>query len=161
MPPSARVSALDRPALPAAILALGLVLGGWLNRFSGERGGPRFVIQQTVIVRSRTPDVVMAASQKVSELVAGGVILSSSGDFLMLSETPTNNAVNFLTGAGSFLQQVIFGYTGLRLSDQGVKPAFAPVLPSSIKRIVLRQVKVRGKPYDVVVDSAGLHMNPR
>jgi hypothetical protein len=83
------------------------------------------------------------------------------GPFLMLSETPTNNAVNFLTGAGSFLQQVIFGYTGLRLSDRGVKRAFSPVLPSSIRRLVLRQVKARGKPYDVVVDSAGLHMTPR
>jgi uncharacterized protein len=51
------------------------------NRFPGERAGPRFVIQQTVIVRSRTPDVVMAASQRVSELVAGGVILSSSGEY--------------------------------------------------------------------------------
>jgi hypothetical protein len=51
------------------------------NRFPGERAGPRFVIQQTVIVRSRAPDVVMAASQRVSELVAGGVILSSSGEY--------------------------------------------------------------------------------
>jgi hypothetical protein len=51
------------------------------NRFPGERSGPRFVIQQTVIVRSRAPDVVMAASQRVSELVAGGVILSSSGEY--------------------------------------------------------------------------------
>src|SRR3954454_11158303 len=31
------------------------------------------------------------------------------GPFLMLSETPSNNAVDFLTGAGSFLQQVIYG----------------------------------------------------
>ncbi|MFL5402214.1 MAG: SIMPL domain-containing protein [Gemmatimonadales bacterium] len=51
------------------------------NRFPGERAGPRFVIQQTVIVRSRTPEVVMEASQRVSELVAGGVILSSSGEY--------------------------------------------------------------------------------
>jgi hypothetical protein len=51
------------------------------NRFPGERNGPRFVIQQTVIVRSRAPDVVMAASQRVSELVAGGIILSSSGEY--------------------------------------------------------------------------------
>jgi hypothetical protein len=36
------------------------------NRFPGERAGPRFVIQQTVIVRSRAPDVVMPASQRVS-----------------------------------------------------------------------------------------------
>jgi uncharacterized protein len=51
------------------------------NRFPGERNGPRFVIQQTLIVRSRTPAIVMAASQRVSELVAGGVILSSSGEY--------------------------------------------------------------------------------
>ena len=57
------------------------VSDAFANRFPGERGGPRFVIQQTVIVRSRTPEVVMAASQRVSELVAGGVILSSSGEY--------------------------------------------------------------------------------
>jgi uncharacterized protein len=51
------------------------------NRFPGERSGPRFVIQQTVIVRSRSPDVIMAASQRVSELVADGVVLSSSGEY--------------------------------------------------------------------------------
>jgi uncharacterized protein len=57
------------------------VSDAFANRFPGERGGPRFVIQQTVMVRSRTPDVVLAASQRVSELVAGGVILSSSGEY--------------------------------------------------------------------------------
>ena len=82
------------------------------------------------------------------------------GPFLMLSETPTNNAVNFLTGAGSFLQQVIFGYTGLRLGERGLEPAFAPLLPSHIKRLVLRNIAVRGKRYDVVVDSTGRRMVP-
>jgi len=51
------------------------------NRFQGERGGTRFVIQQTVMVRSDKPDVVLAASQRVSELVSAGVILSSSGEY--------------------------------------------------------------------------------
>ena len=41
------------------------------------------------------------------------------GPFLMLSETPTNDAVNFVTGAGGFLQQVIYGYTGLRMGGAG------------------------------------------
>ncbi len=45
------------------------------------------------------------------------------GPFLMLSETPTNDAVNFVTGAGGFLQQVIYGYTGLRLGDGGTGAA--------------------------------------
>jgi trehalose/maltose hydrolase-like predicted phosphorylase len=82
------------------------------------------------------------------------------GPFLMLSETPTNDAVNFVTGAGGFLQQVIFGWTGLRLGDTGLEPAFAPVLPSRIQRLVLRGIHVRGRRFDVIVDSAGRRMAP-
>jgi trehalose/maltose hydrolase-like predicted phosphorylase len=82
------------------------------------------------------------------------------GPFLMLSETPTNDAVNFVTGAGGFLQQVLFGWTGLRLSEQGLEAAFPPVLPSSVKRLVLRNVYSRGARYDVVVDSTGRQMMP-
>jgi trehalose/maltose hydrolase-like predicted phosphorylase len=82
------------------------------------------------------------------------------GPFLMVSETPTNNAVYFHTGAGSFLQQVIFGYTGLRLGDAGLEPVFPPVLPSRIKRLVLRGIHVRGQQYDVIVDSGGRRIVP-
>jgi hypothetical protein len=57
------------------------VSDAFANRFSGERGGPRYVIQQTVMVRSSSPDVVMAASQRVSELVGAGVVLSSTGEY--------------------------------------------------------------------------------
>jgi protein-glucosylgalactosylhydroxylysine glucosidase len=83
------------------------------------------------------------------------------GPFLMLSETPTNNAVNFVTGAGGFLQQVIFGWTGLRLGDDGLEPAFPALLPSSVKRLVLRNIQSRGKRYDVIVDASGRRMVPR
>jgi len=82
------------------------------------------------------------------------------GPFLMLSETPTNHAVNFLTGAGGFLQQVTFGYTGLRIRSGGLEPQFAAVLPSHIRRVVLRNLHVRGKRYDVILDSAGRRMVP-
>jgi protein-glucosylgalactosylhydroxylysine glucosidase len=82
------------------------------------------------------------------------------GPFLMLSETPTNDAVNFVTGAGGFLQQVIYGYTGLRLGESGLEPAFAPLLPSRITRLVLRNLHNRGKRYDVVVDSGGRRIVP-
>jgi hypothetical protein len=82
------------------------------------------------------------------------------GPFLMLSETPTNNAVNFVTGAGGFLQQVMFGWTGLRLGANGLEPAFPALLPSSVKRLVLRNLTVRGKLYDVTVDATGRRMAP-
>jgi trehalose/maltose hydrolase-like predicted phosphorylase len=82
------------------------------------------------------------------------------GPFLMLSETPTNDAVNFVTGAGGFLQQVIYGYTGLRLGETGLEPAFAPLLPSRITRLTLRNVFNRGRRYDIVVDSSGRRILP-
>ena len=57
------------------------VSDAFANRFQTERTGPRYVIQQTLIVRSADPNAVLAASQRVSELVAAGVVLSSSGEF--------------------------------------------------------------------------------
>jgi hypothetical protein len=55
---------------------------------------------------------------------------------------------------------VIFGYTGLRLGEGGLEPAFAPLLPSRITRLVLRNVYSRGKRYDVIVDSGGRRIAP-
>jgi hypothetical protein len=46
-----------------------------------DRSGPRFVITQTVMVRSSDVDTVIRASQRVSELVGAGIVLSSSGEF--------------------------------------------------------------------------------
>jgi protein-glucosylgalactosylhydroxylysine glucosidase len=83
------------------------------------------------------------------------------GPFLMLSETPDKkDAVNFITGAGGFLQQVLYGYSGLRWGEKGLEPAFDPVLPSHIKRLTLRNVYSRGKRYDVTVDSSGRRIEP-
>jgi protein-glucosylgalactosylhydroxylysine glucosidase len=76
--------------------------------------------------------------------------------FAALSETPSNQAVHFLTGAGAFLQQVVFGWSGLRLSEDGLRPAFRPVLPARIRRLVLRHVAVRGRVFDVVVEGDSL-----
>ena len=41
----------------------------------------RFVIRQTVIVRSSNPQLVLAASQRVGELVSTGVVLSSGAEY--------------------------------------------------------------------------------
>ncbi len=82
------------------------------------------------------------------------------GPFLMLSETPKNDAVNFVTGAGGFLQQVIYGWTGYRWADSGLEPEFPALLPSSVKRLVLRNVSVRGKRYDITIDRSGRRITP-
>jgi trehalose/maltose hydrolase-like predicted phosphorylase len=72
--------------------------------------------------------------------------------FHVLAETPDGDAINFVTGAGGFLQQVVFGYTGLRLGNDGLHAAFKPVLPSRVRRLMLRNISVRGKRHDVIVD---------
>jgi hypothetical protein len=79
----------------------------------------------------------------------------------MLSETPDKkDAVNFVTGAGGFLQQVMYGWTGLRWGEKGLEHAFAPMLPSRVSRLTLRNVYSRGKRYDVIVDSTGRRIIP-
>ena len=72
--------------------------------------------------------------------------------FNVLAERPIADGVNFVTGAGAFLQQVVFGYTGLRLTETGLRPQFKPVLPAGIQRIVLRNVSLRGSRQDIIVD---------
>jgi hypothetical protein len=49
------------------------------QRYGAQQGGKRFVISQTLMVRSTRPSVVFAASQQVSELIDAGVVLSADG----------------------------------------------------------------------------------
>ena len=46
-----------------------------------------------------------------------------------------NDAVNFVTGAGGFLQQVIFGYTGLRIGREGTGAGVRPGAAVHVKRL--------------------------
>lgn len=43
--------------------------------------GSRYVIRQTLVVRSERPDQVLAASQRIPELVSAGVVLSSGNEY--------------------------------------------------------------------------------
>ncbi|HWB99959.1 MAG TPA: hypothetical protein VG672_24795 [Bryobacteraceae bacterium] len=71
--------------------------------------------------------------------------------FHVLNEGTRGESINFLTGTG-FLQQFVFGYTGLRLSEEGVTRKFTPVLPSGIRRLTIRNATIRGKKYDLLVE---------
>jgi hypothetical protein len=57
--------------------------------------------------------------------------------FNVLAETPKNQNVNFITGAGAFLQQFLYGYSGRRLGEDGLMPAYPPLLPSAVKTLVI------------------------
>ena len=72
--------------------------------------------------------------------------------FAVIAETPHNQAVNFLTGAGAFLQQIVYGWAGVRLGEGGPRAAFRPAPPSSVRRLRLTNVPVRGRRYDIIVE---------
>jgi hypothetical protein len=58
------------------------VSDAFANQYGGgERSPTRYVIRQTVVVRSLKPDLVLTASQHVAELVTAGVVLSSGAEY--------------------------------------------------------------------------------
>ncbi len=73
--------------------------------------------------------------------------------FQVIAETPRNQNTNFITGAGAFLQQFVFGYSGLRLTENGLEQKFRPVLPAGVHKLTLANVIVRGKRQTLVFTS--------
>lgn len=52
------------------------------NPYGGDqRSSNRYIVRQTMLVRSDKPDLVLAASQQISELAAAGVVVSSGGEY--------------------------------------------------------------------------------
>ena len=54
------------------------------------RRGSRFVINQTLVVRSTEPEKIPAATEKVGELVEAGVVLSSEAATTARAAPPTS-----------------------------------------------------------------------
>ena len=58
------------------------VTDAFTNQYGGaERITSRYVIHETVLVRSSQPDLILAASQKLADLVSAGVVFSSGEEF--------------------------------------------------------------------------------
>jgi uncharacterized protein len=53
------------------------------NRYGGDQGPieTRFIVQQTIMVRSQDPAAVLAASQQMGELVGSGVVITSGSGY--------------------------------------------------------------------------------
>ena len=104
------------------------------NQYGG--GGPvttRYVIRQTLIVRSTQPERVLAASQRVGELVSAGVVLSSGGEYGTGGPTFVFTKLNALKpqmiaeatarareGAEQFARDSRATLGGIRRASQGV-----------------------------------------
>ena len=110
------------------------VMDAQTNQYSGgATAGARFVIRQTVVVRSTRPDLISAASQRVSELVSAGVVLSSGGEYGNGGPTFVFTGLNKLKpemigeatarareSAEQFARDSKSGIGGIRRASQGV-----------------------------------------
>ena len=68
------------------------------------------------------------------------------------TETATNNTGYFVTASGGFLQNLLYGFTGLRVAEKGLVEAYSPILPAEWKSITLKDITIRGEHYDFVID---------
>jgi protein-glucosylgalactosylhydroxylysine glucosidase len=68
------------------------------------------------------------------------------------TETSTNFSGYFVTASGGFLQNLVYGFTGLRIEEKGLIEAYAPVLPAEWKSMTLKDMVFRGRHYDVLID---------
>ena len=72
--------------------------------------------------------------------------------FNVRTETADNNVGYFLTGSGGYIQSLLYGLSGLRIREQGLVEAYAPVLPPGWKSLTLRNLSFRGQRLDIRID---------
>ncbi len=68
------------------------------------------------------------------------------------SETPQNNTTHILATGAGFLQNFLFGFTGLRLTASGLERKYPPVLPPEIRRLLLTRVAYRAERSAWIID---------
>jgi trehalose/maltose hydrolase-like predicted phosphorylase len=69
--------------------------------------------------------------------------------FHQFSETRTGGAFTFMTGIGGFLQEFLYGYSGLRW--QGSAVHLSPALSGPITGVTLRDLSWRGRTFTVAI----------
>jgi trehalose/maltose hydrolase-like predicted phosphorylase len=69
--------------------------------------------------------------------------------FSQFSETRTGGAFTFMTGIGGFLQEFLYGYSGLRWNPSTLR--LDPSITSQIPGIVLRRLSWRGRTFTVSI----------
>ena len=66
-------------------------------------------------------------------------------NFFVFREELTGGHSNFITGAGGFLQNILFGFAGLRFRREMLEIVRAPQLPVGVTGFRLRGVRYRGR----------------
>ncbi len=73
------------------------------------------------------------------------------GPFYIFSESPANNNVCFMTGIGGCLQSILYGFTGMRIHENGVM--LNPLLPSQWTQLTFSNITIGSASYDIVIHS--------
>jgi trehalose/maltose hydrolase-like predicted phosphorylase len=69
--------------------------------------------------------------------------------FDQFSETSTGGAFTFMTGIGGFLQEFLYGYSGMRWNPHSV--GLDPSLTSQLPGVTLHALRWRGRTFDVAI----------
>jgi hypothetical protein len=56
-----------------------------------------------------------------------------------------NNTGYFLTASGGYVQNLIYGFSGLRIQERGLVQAYPPMLPENWKSLTLQNITFRGQ----------------
>jgi Glycosyl hydrolase family 65 central catalytic domain/Glycosyl hydrolase family 65, N-terminal domain len=68
--------------------------------------------------------------------------------FNVRSETARNNALYNLSISAGFLENFLYGFTGLRITGRGLKPVYPPILPVAFKSITLKNIWIHNQRFD-------------
>lgn len=154
----------------ADAIMLGYPLSSWAESFTDV---PNLVINQTTQIanlhyyanRTASNGPAMTWSLFSIGYLDAGLRTSAQSNFergyanaqppfYVWTETPTGGCVNFITGAGGFLQSVLFGYGGIRLTGHALVVA-PPEPPGLVTELVLRGVHYLGWRLRVVSTRTG------
>ena len=77
--------------------------------------------------------------------------------FSVRTESAANNTGYFLTASGGYVQNLVFGFSGLRIQEKGLVQAYPPLLPQAWKSLTLRNISFHGERLDIRLarDSSG------
>ncbi|MGA2987189.1 MAG: glycoside hydrolase family 65 protein [Terriglobia bacterium] len=95
-----------------------------------------------------------AESYKWLEFSMGGFL---KPPFDVRSETAKNNAIYNLSISSGFLENFLYGFTGLRFTEQGLTSAYPPLLPDGFKSVTLKGISLHNQKFDLILsrDSSG------
>jgi trehalose/maltose hydrolase-like predicted phosphorylase len=74
--------------------------------------------------------------------------------FNVRSETVLNNTTHILATPAGFLQNFLYGFSGLRITAEGLVSRYPPVLPPGWNRMELRNIVFQGQHFDYVIEKS-------